>query len=1099
MFAVTTEAVAYVVQHLVLPPKLLPQDNDAIPEYETYLLETTIKSLEDFRTHLTCPDQSQQVDSVTFTVKNLLESRDTTGFIDKSKLAILLAGLISGATQGAIPLHVCVQNAGFIINRHGENLTFEAFELSPSDETVTIAKGRLVRSFPAYSSTMTLGTFTEKELQDALCQTLSHMASQPASLFQKGVVTSGTPHPGMVTSFLMNAIAALGGFIKPTGITKNTREEVTWFNNSQCCRRSPLWLLLRVSMQLQFSRVATQSGSSDSLYKPFMAFFLSRILEVTSRHLPKLEVELVHFISSKLSRRLHKLENYSQTSPAWMDSVLGSMRSVHNIIHKVWEGVMNQTEAPALNRLRNLHPYDELNVTLRDLDQFINSIAAKKQNSSVSDFQPTTEFEELTSDKLPNAVKGQGEYRYLTLMGIENWVESHLPSWLELQNDDHATCGHLRDLIQTYHNIAAPTYEGLPESNSIMYLTIMELWIACDVFVCNVHPLLRDFAPEVPVELLQSLLLPLKAQMVRLCAVETYISHRRRKATANMPSLFREFGHHSSFAVKYFDQSLPHQQMLSQIDARAAETKARKCKELTDKSKKYKAYMTKYQRGTCDEEVFINNLGETETRHCHPCKRCGFKDDARKLNITVHEWPLPLDPFLAKATVFELMVPEAYFNWRDVTLFLVKNVLESEYAEQARPKSTLKLQQQNIPSLLSRIHHKTQRVIPVSQIKPNNRKFLLGDGESSTSNLKEEEVCVDNGLKYAYFDEKETMFTEVMCSTERVFQNCTLQLPARSTRLQKYLSRSPSQPNGLPPNEVIAGQSTCPLHMSLDEYKALCALPLGSSVQYMNILVQLAMPALDFGKMETQCFIIQTVHQAGQPSGQNTVERVGHSILTDEHFGVALIQQLELSLQRFTDNWESWRAMASLIKLSARLLTFTTHPSVQKRCLDFLSRARTASLSWLRLLNDRARSSTDDTLRAELQSRAVEIALVCTSTFDVDHDYLLELSRVPSTVSVLIQASIAIQENKDSASSDYSSLHRLMVQSWRSLSCRVLPLLRSQIVDHQSSCLTDAVSVSWAGFRPTSIWKSLGDSRNHWLEVKSASNKNAAEKSLQVM
>jgi hypothetical protein len=343
------------------------------------------------------------------------------------------------------------------------------------------------------------------------------------------------------------------------------------------------------------------------------------------------------------------------------------------------------------------------------------------------------------------------------------------------------------------------------------------------------------------------------------------------------------------------------------------------------------------------------------------------------------------------------------------------------------------------------------------------------------------------------------MFTEVMCSTERVFQNCTLQLPARSTRLQKYLSRSPSQPNGLPPNEVIAGQSTCPLHMSLDEYKVLCALPLGSSVQYMNILVQLAMPALDFGKMETQCFILQTVHQAGQPSGQNTVERVGHSILTDEHFGVALIQQLELSLQRFTDNWESWRAMASLIKLSARLLTFTTHPSVQKRCLDFLSRARTASLSWLRLLKDRARSSTDDTLRAELQSRAVEIALVCTSTFDVDHDYLLELSRVPSTVSVLIQASIAIQKNKDSASSDYSSLHRLMVQSWRSLSCRVLPLLRSQIVDHHSSCLTDAVSVSWAGFRPTSIWKSLGDSRNHWLEVKSASNKNAAEKSLQVM
>ena len=43
-------AIAYLIHHLVLPPKL-PQGDDSDPHYERILLRTTIQALQEFQTH----------------------------------------------------------------------------------------------------------------------------------------------------------------------------------------------------------------------------------------------------------------------------------------------------------------------------------------------------------------------------------------------------------------------------------------------------------------------------------------------------------------------------------------------------------------------------------------------------------------------------------------------------------------------------------------------------------------------------------------------------------------------------------------------------------------------------------------------------------------------------------------------------------------------------------------------------------------------------------------------------------------------------------------------------------------------------------------
>jgi hypothetical protein len=93
-----------------------------------------------------------------------------------------------------------------------------------------------------------------------------------------------TTHPGMITDFIMNVIAAWGEPTDVKRITKHTREEVLWKNCLSPWRRSPLWLLLRVSLQLLFVRKNSNTLHADSVYKAFMIFMQAQLLDLVCEY-----------------------------------------------------------------------------------------------------------------------------------------------------------------------------------------------------------------------------------------------------------------------------------------------------------------------------------------------------------------------------------------------------------------------------------------------------------------------------------------------------------------------------------------------------------------------------------------------------------------------------------------------------------------------------------------------------------------------------------------------------------------------------------------------------------------------------------------------
>jgi hypothetical protein len=80
----------------------------------------------------------------------------------------------------------------------------------------------------------------------------------------------------------MNVIAALGETTDTSRILKHTREEVLFNECARPWRRSPSWLLVRVTLQLLFSRKCAKMKYPHQMYKGFMVLLLSRILELVS-------------------------------------------------------------------------------------------------------------------------------------------------------------------------------------------------------------------------------------------------------------------------------------------------------------------------------------------------------------------------------------------------------------------------------------------------------------------------------------------------------------------------------------------------------------------------------------------------------------------------------------------------------------------------------------------------------------------------------------------------------------------------------------------------------------------------------------------------
>jgi hypothetical protein len=988
----------------------------------------------------------------------------------------------------------------FTAYQGGERVHIESFEVSPLNTHVIRTKGRLRRSFPASGISIPRATFQDRHFRACLAATIAVMSQQRVAGTQPKAKKTGrlldedrdTADPKMVTEFLMSCLLPLGRPASASAIWKNTRDEVSYASSLQPWRRSPLWLVIRVVLQLSFSRTSSRAGVSGDnagsypqLYKEFMVFSMAQTLTETRRY--SYHSDIVFAMGAKIRRRLEKAESISESTRGLVHEAL---RESVAILEQRWDHIQ-QLDCPKLP-LSSSAVVDVNRDTLLflpRLDAFIHSIRARAIHQAYSNFEPGFSLKKYSSCDLPVLEARPGDELAYQLMAFEAWVATSFDGWRAAHRLDARACGSLRRLIENYHRIAAPQYSSNPESLSLMILVALELWVGCDEVAVASCPLLEQYNPGIPWEILQGLLLPFKEQMKRLHEVENYLIRRTTLSTHGSHDVFEHFGGRDSFPCKWFQQSPEQQELKRRIEHLAAERREAKRREFREKKNRYESLMRQYETSQCQMVAIWSEWEQTVIeKHSNSCYRCAYLKEAEAITIGIHEWPLPSDSLQAQATVFELRVPIAFGYWRDATKFLLSSVLGLAYPRHGAPRSRY------TPSSYSALREffkpfgSDQRIVALSENKPHE---LTHRRYKYTGRIVEDDVYLPNGLRYHYYDEKAYSRVQSHSRKDLLADKCMYKLPIESSALQQFLRRESDTAGNPSPNSVLASQSECPKHLSLEEYKALCSIPIGFNIQWQNILVQLHALTVDLKRVETTLTLLQCAHQAGPNNGQGVI-REAHEVVSDAHFASRLLDGLEQMLGKIQGNWQASQALFTLISLACRLHTLGLSACNEERCLHFLSKARATAMHWLGTIMEKAQASTVDEERLEFGERAVSIALISSASFFLDQPALHKLLSSPKEASIFLHCSLVIQEGKRFIDHATGGLVSLLYQRWQRVSYRSYQELARRIVDEGDQSLDNTILKSWPAYQAKCRWQRVSPVYENWL-VNDATNPGAAE------
>lgn len=901
-----------------------------------------------------------------------------------------------------------------------------------------------------------------------------------------------TTDPKMVTDFLMSCLLPLGRPASTSPIWKNTRDEVFYASSLQPWRRSPLWLVIRVVLQLGFSRVPSRAGASDNntgsntqLYKEFMAFNMAQILSDTRQY--SYHSDLVFAMGAKIRRRMEKVKNMNESVQGLVHEAL---RASIAILQQRWDHIQ-QLDCPKLplSSASGVNANKDTLLSLPRLDEFIHSISARGIGQASSTFEPRFSLKKYPSHDLPVLDASPIDELAYQLMAFETWVATSFSGWRSVHRLDASACGSLRRLIENYHRLAAPQYSSNPESLSLMILVALELWVGCDELAVASCPLLKDYDPGIPREMFQGLLLPFKEQMARLHEVEKYLIRRTTLSTHGSHDVFETFGGRDSFPCKWFQQSPEQQELKRRIEQWAAERREAKRREFRDKKNQYESLMRQYETGQCQMMTIWSEWNQIFTeKHSYSCNRCAYLKKAEAINISIHEWPLPSDPLQAQATVFELRVPGAFGHWRDATKFLLSSVLGLAYSRHGAPRSRYTPSSYRALQESFEPFGSDQRIVALSEKKPHEETHRR---RNYTGRIVEDDVCLPNGLLYHYYDEKAYSFVQSHSRKDVLVDKCMYKLPIESSALQQFLRRESDTTGNPSPNSVLASQSESPEHLSLEEYKALCSIPIGFNIQWQNILVQLHALTVDLKRVETTLTLLQCAHQAGPNNGQGVI-REAHEVVSDAHFASRLLDGLEQMLRKIQGNWQASQALFTLISLACRLHTLGLPGGDEERCLHFLSSARATAMHWLGTITEKAQASTIVEERLGFGERAVSVALISSASFFLDQPTLRKLLSSSKDASVFLRCSIVIQEGKRFINDSGGELVSLLYHRWRRISYRSYQDLARRIVDEGDQSLDNTILKSWPAYQARGLWKRVSSVHENWL-VNDATNPGAAE------
>ncbi len=1093
----------FLLNHVFLPPQLPHGDDNENGTGDRALVEYLIESCHLFR------DRDSTEHYVLWsTILRTLRTFAALHRNNKSLSKNALKSALSDARDGAIIiLHVAMQNSGLIIRKVAAEYIVETFEASPPAAEVLAAEKCLQWDFPSRAVTIPSAVFEEVSFQEYLAEFLEKASVEPVKQFaavtfkarSNAYESRDTTNPAVVGQLLMALLEANGR--KHTAILtrKRVHDDVCWGDGAHNpWRRSPIWLVLRVGIQR--SLCFTLGGSTGLLhYKFFISFVLSSICKeiCISGSFPP---DRIVFARTKLARRVAKLQNQKGTeTPPVVETInslfsifgkefTNTLRTLNDRLSKDWSQVRSRATKRISPLAKRAHPSSTILSLVHSrpiLQRILMETLLGRPSIDVHLEERYRKSSQYSTRDTTKPCDSFSVSDYLALADSERILMADvIQRYAGAVNADlHRSCVDLQQKMQQYQWSASSAYKSDPEQLSLMLILLLEMWQAMDSIALVLYPLLADYEPEFPRDLLYPLQVAQLSDMQRVQDLENYIEHRRSAAQSSYPSVFGEVSS-KSFAVRYFDQSQEMQELATMLNATNESAKAQKEKELTLKSSEYEAVMKQAAETTC---LFIEDAYDPLKRH-HDDRRClkhHLERKGARMRIQAYEDILPNDETHIKAVIFELLLPKGFAAWRDATWQLIQLGLRNTVPDREPPISL----------------HDYQGLI--AYLRPTGSSTTLASRTKSWLKTHYaqvpfpatlDQVCHPSGLKYGLFDHSRNLWTSKALGRPSFADLCAPYLPPKSVygSLRRYFHPT-FDGKPLSANEIVASQVHCPKSLTTTEFIAFQDLRLGNRVQWIRLLRELASSNLNFGTREVGILVTELALLVG-PSNEQSLLRAAHWVFEDLSFCTALIAQIKQRLENVEANWREGHTVECFLVLLLRTWSLTKFSESKKEAEALMLYVRKVTHGWTISLRQEICNAPSTEIAQKRSQDALLAAFLCRKTFNIEAVKPDEGFQ-GDALAIFLECSFMINQNLPSKQPGFIAkisvfLRKLYISDLK-LVHRLEPQLR-RAIQLLNNVVNQAINSVWADAegkctREFTPWTFLSDRYDGWVTAQSRS------------
>lgn len=895
--------------------------------------------------------------------------------------------------------------------------------------------------------------------------------------------------PALVIDMLMSLLEGLGSGVQVQSIRKKVRDDVVLGSSEIPWRRSPYWLVLRVSLRRMLRDMLDHkcAGKGRVYYKFIICAMLAELLNDCVEHLhPEMTLQL----RSKLCRRMAKLKADSAAfspslRPLYNQLFASTSTKIESIVNHVTERVSLQWDdfkARVTRRIPILPcraPEADLCMRLDNSGAFLKAQLSQK-------FSPTSR---AISADLPMVQEGTileiGRLadRYISLHDIEDAVAMKMTTGSQKPQQ---LCISLSMGIVDLITIVGDTFNNDSILMSRHLLRLFELWTKMDEAATSMCPLLKEYHPLFIPDALDVLCLMARDEMKRLLRVQQYIRNRVASHKKGRGTIFDTPRQASSFPAKYVSSTAAGHQMLltaTLIDDASLTARRTTLSELERLTNKYDSLTQSMNDLTCTCTV-----SPTGQKTVHGCRRCPKFWQRRKLKISVHEDFLPsadTDQHNAQraAILIELLSPQYLSAYRTATwrLYLLGTTVHSS------TKAVPKLLLEDITNL-KKFSLVAKNSFTLASRKKSFRQTHYGKFKlPKTPN----QVTFPFGAEMSYYD-----------TVSRLWADELPKIPWYQHLLGPWLPQGLPDPYETPRGvlglllhhpssyEIVASESMRPQSTSGNDFCASQRAVSARGRRWLEILKEMAASNFDFGSRATNSFLHRLAMQAGPATLEKGTLREVHWVFSCEKFCYRLKERLEAWMDTMEQNWRQVDRMSTVVIFCLRLYHLCPR-AFETQAHELLLRVRSITSNWILQLQHEVRSTLDGDLAGKAATFAFWAALLCRQTFwgCLGHDDF-EATVLKDDPLPFFRSSIALQENLLDTSDKLPTHLRSLLTQDMSASYQMRTIVEKW-VESDIGLVEKAINETWANAsalakRSYSPWRKLPGKHSWWISSETA-------------